>query len=542
MNSTSSLASPCVDQDLNNFCAGLVVAGIIYRGRTPDFHPTLMIVTTTRTTTTFVPKTLRRPRYYAFFLLIAIGMSQWTVHQTSIQILSLDSFDRTTAGGESDFDFRRSAGRGRPGGISHRYASSVEAYMPTLSTASRPLTPHINTTRSRAVFYNIYIPFGGEELAMVEEGQNHALGIVKEQLALKQSSTLLKNVPLYYTVIGSNMTEEISQMCESYHDRHQSDEKQSQQQSQNCHLLQYSPQGDEALTLQSIHDYCLDHPHDQITYIHNKGSFHPSEKNEKFRIFVNQGVLGRNGKVCQEMPLNQLQEGGLCNVCGTRFATFPHYHMAGNMWTATCQYVRQLIRPLDFPTKMEALLEQSIFLGRTSGVGTGMDGSIPEATTATVGGMVDPVIPKPTFQQYSDGYPVGRDRYSLEHWIGSHPYLQPCDIYSRKYTHGYRDLPSIQSVWTAHLATAPRFDIHTFLKISSLRGEWYCGQARLWEYAYLYDGLQPDPDHFVWKYYRDIYKGCNVPLDYRRHNNMFLAKLYELTNHSNSRATLMATA
>jgi hypothetical protein len=193
------------------------------------------------------------------------------------------------------------------------------------------LTPHINTTRSRAVFYNIYIPFGGEELAMVEEGQNHALGIVKEQLALKQSSTLLKNVPLYYTVIGSNMTEEISQMCESYHDRHQSDEKQSQQQSQNCHLLQYSPQGDEALTLQSIHDYCLDHPHDQITYIHNKGSFHPSEKNEKFRIFVNQGVLGRNGKVCQEMPLNQLQEGGLCLIitwlviCG-----LPHVNMYEN--------------------------------------------------------------------------------------------------------------------------------------------------------------------------------------------------------------------
>ena len=481
-------------------------------------------------------------------------MTQWTLHQISLRILSTDSFDQTTARGEGGFDFRQSAGRGGQGsithrsmpsaGISRRSKSSVAAYMPTLSIASRPLTPLINTTRSRAVFYNIYVPFGREELAVVENDHHHALRIVKEQLALKQSSTLLKNVPLYYTVIGSNVTEQIAQLCQSYHDdhdQHQSNEQQSQAPSHNCHLLQYAPQGDESLTLQSIHDYCFDHPHDQISYIHNKGSFHPSEKNEKFRTFVNQGVLGRNGHVCQEMPLDQQHEGGGCNVCGTRFATFPHYHMAGNMWTATCEYIRQLIRPVDFPNKMEALLEQSIFLGGKSDVGTGGGGSIAATRTGTVGGVVDRAIPKPTFQQYSDGYPVGRDRYSLEHWIGSHPNLQPCDIYSRKYTHGYRDLPSIQSVWTAHLATAPRFDIHTFLKISSLRGEWYCGQARLWEYAYLYDGIQPDPDHFVWKYYQDTYKGCNVPLDYRLHNNMFLVKLHKLTHHGNSSSPLMAT-
>jgi hypothetical protein len=366
------------------------------------------------------------------------------------------------------------------------------AYTPQLSAASKRLTRVANTTRPRAVFYNIYVPEG--------EFEEHALGIVKEQLVLKQASKLLQNVPLYYTVIGTNATEKVTDICHSYHG-HVSDEMSASTIKQNCHLLQYASQGDERLTLQAIYDYCIDHPQYQISYIHNKGSFHPSERNEKFRAFLNHGIFGGNGDHCQEMPLDQ------CNVCGTRFATFPHYHMAGNIWTATCQYIRQLIPPMEFPSKMEALLERTLF-------------------------VPDPDIPKPTFQQYSEGYPVGRDRYSLEHWLGSHPYLQPCDIYSRKYTHGYRDLPTPRTVWRAKLATAPRFDIHTFLKISMLRGEWFCGQARLWEYAYLYDGLQPDRDHFVWKYYRDPYKGCDVPLDYRLHNDMFLAKLR--ANHTST--------
>jgi len=419
-------------------------------------------------------KYLRRPRSYTWLVVLMVGTVQCVLHQVSLQIVMSSSVDPE----------------------SHRVASA-SAYMPTRAVTSKSLTPVGNTTRQRAVFYNIFVPTG--------EFEEHALSIVEEQLAMKHTSRLLKNVPVYYIVIGANATENVTSLCQTSHHQHtEISHDETGTVPSMCHLLQYVPHGDEGLTLQSIYDYCIEYPEAQVTYIHNKGSFHPSERNEKFRSFLNHGILGKNGDTCQEMPVDE------CNVCGTRLATFPHYHMAGNMWTSTC---RELIRPIEFPSKMEALLERSLFPT----------------------GINDPDIPKPTFQQYSDGDPVGRYRYSFEHCIGSHPHLRPCDIYPRKYTHGYRDLPSQETTWTAKLVTAPRFDIHTFLKISQLWGEWFCGQARLWEYAFLYNGLQPDPDHFVWKYYQDQYKGCNVPLDYRLHNDFFRAKVINMNTVDSAR-------
>jgi hypothetical protein len=85
----------------------------------------------------------------------------------------------------------------------------------------------------------------------------------------------------------------------------------------------------------------------------------------------------------------------------------------------------------------------------------------------------------------------------------------------------------------AKLMTAPRFDIHTFRENylmrnprhrKSITGEWFCGQARLWEYAFLYNGLQPDRHHFVWNHYRENFPGCEVPLDYGLHHDMFRSK------------------
>jgi hypothetical protein len=283
-------------------------------------------------------------------------------------------------------------------------------------------------------------------------------------------------------VIGANATPQVESICQTLHPNNQAA----------CHSIGYVDQGDEGLTLDAIYQYCQNHQQDatQITYLHNKGSFHPSPRNDNFRTFLNRGVMGED---CQEMPWDH------CNVCSSRFASFPHYHMAGNMWTATCEYIQTLIPPLEFPQRMEKLLEWTLLTH-------------------------DPTIPRPTFSQYQDGYPVGRGRFALEHWLCSAPNLRPCDVYRKKYTHGYRDLPSSRNDWQGQLGTAPRFDIHTFLKISMLRGAWFCGQARLLEYAYLYPTLVP-LDHFVWKYYLEPYKGCETPLNVTLHFDMFRNKV-----------------
>jgi hypothetical protein len=399
---------------------------------------------------------LRRPQFYASFLILSILVASLTIWQFSM--LLLPSWDHDQSSLETV--------------LSPRKPSSFAP--PTISVASKRLA-RISDDRPRAVFYNIFVPDG--------EYRDHALKIVEEQMALKQKSASLKTAPLYYTLIGTNATAEVESICRAFHNDDSSPNL--------CHQLRYVPEGDEGLTLQSVHDYCQNNQGMQITYLHNKGSYHPSDRNEKFRAFLNRGIFDDD---CSEMPLDQ------CNVCAARFSTFPHYHMAGNMWTATCDYIRLLIAPSEFPNRMEKLLEWTLT-------------------------VKDPSIPKPTFKQYTDGYPVGRDRYAYEHWLCSHPHLKPCDVYARKYTHGYRDLPSLTNYWKPKLASAPRFDIHTFLKISALRGAWYCGQARLLEYAYLYNGLQPPSDHFVWDYYLDSYKGCDTPLNRTIHQDMFTGKL-----------------
>lgn len=343
---------------------------------------------------------------------------------------------------------------------------------PSNNIPSLPGAGTVISNKNRAVFYNIYIPDG--------EHKQHALDIVKEQLGHKQESKYLASAPLYYTLIGNNATDEIEALCLP---------------NSECHQLRYVPEGDEGLTLQSVYEYCIKHPSTQVTYIHNKGSFHPSSANDRFRSFLNQGVFSDE---CQSISDSS---DNTCNVCASRFASFPHFHMPGNIWTAQCSYVRQLIAPATkFRDKMEDLFEWVLF-GNTN-------------STSSVD------IPRPTFKQYTLEHPVGRQRFAYEHWVGSHPYLKPCDVYSRRYTHGYRDLPSALYVWPPHLAQAPRFNMSSFLKVSMTRGEWYCGQARLLEYEYLY-GLQPKPNHFLWKYYLEPYKGCETPLNRTLHDGMF---------------------
>jgi hypothetical protein len=347
---------------------------------------------------------------------------------------------------------------------------SYKDYHPSNNNPSLPVTVIIN--KNRAVFYNIYIPDG--------EHKQHALDIVKEQLGLKQKSKYLASVPLYYTLIGNNATDDIETLCAP---------------NSECHQLRYIPEGDEGLTLQSVYEYCTQHPLSQVTYIHNKGSFHRSDLNERFRALLNRGVFSDE---CQSISDSS---DNTCNVCASRFSSFPHFHMPGNMWTAQCSYVQHLIAPAtNFADKMEDLFEWVLVAAAK------------DTDSSSV------VIPQPTYKQYSLEYPVGRKRFAYEHWVCSHPHLEPCDVYSRRYTHGYRDLP--RSFWIPRLARAPRFNMSDFLKTTTTRGEWFCGQARLLEYEYLY-GLQPKPNHFLWKYYLEPYTGCETPLNRTLHNGMF---------------------
>jgi hypothetical protein len=83
-------------------------------------------------------------------------------------------------------------------------------------------------------------------------------------------------------------------------------------------------------------------------------------------------------------------------VCFSLYRFYP-----GNMFSATCSYVRKLAPPAEFAGLMESAIEEMVILRLKDQLLTTM---LPDR--------------KDRF---------GLERYSDEHWIGSHPDVKPCD-------------------------------------------------------------------------------------------------------------------
>ena len=93
----------------------------------------------------------------------------------------------------------------------------------------------------------------------------------------------------------------------------------------------------------------------------------------------------------------------------------------------------------------------------------------------------------------------GTVRYSAEHWIHSHPDVQPCDLYTDPaFTFSYSPLP--EGDFTKVLQPAPRYELSAYIKDD----ETGCGlagqllQERLDEYAALYGGAKPPASWWGW--------------------------------------------
>ncbi|CAK0870374.1 unnamed protein product [Prorocentrum cordatum] len=86
----------------------------------------------------------------------------------------------------------------------------------------------------------------------------------------------------------------------------------------------------------------------------------------------------------------------VCDVCSSRFAPLPHHHVSGNIWLARCDYVSKLLPPSEFSARMDAVVR--------------------EAAQSPNSGSKD---------EDSRG-----GRYSMDHWLLSHPSVVPCDVYA----------------------------------------------------------------------------------------------------------------
>jgi hypothetical protein len=241
-----------------------------------------------------------------------------------------------------------------------------------------------------AIFLNAYIPptdqYKGKEW---ETSENVSLGIVSDQLSqIAESYAGSRGVTVYVTTVAKDVLNatRLNDICEKATGGRVK-----------CTHLTHVQKGGELDTLAGLYEYCHTvSPTTRVVYMHNKGSFHPSGKNTNWRRAMTAATVTRD---CLKPPDDS------CDVCGLQFAAPPKMFgmlMPGNFFSASCQYVNQLHHPKEFKWRMTTMIRKVFMLEKKGRFHFG---------------------PKDT-----QGWVMGSGRYTPEHWIGSHPFIKPCDL------------------------------------------------------------------------------------------------------------------
>ena len=293
-------------------------------------------------------------------------------------------------------------------------------------------------------------------------GIRQALDIVQEQLTQLADSTNSKPFELYYTTTGIPHVAQrhTEQVCAT--------------QGLPCHWMGHWENGQEELTLSRLYAYCQQYPASSVLYIHTKGSFHTNNgRNHAWRWHLTRAAL----TCAWKMRTRQ------CNVCGLQFYPVWTTFFPGNMWTASCTYINQLWAPEEFGP----MLKKAVTSARGS-----------DRFTWSLFNASNPSI-------------LGLGRYSMEHWVGSHPSLRPCDIiasspnleqwYNRSTAHSDFVTEAPQRTW---------YDIGWFrwnvsivqevLDSENKFKEYFLLPGLLYKWKLLY-GQIPADDSWVWKWY-----------------------------------------
>ena len=286
------------------------------------------------------------------------------------------------------------------------------------------------------IFYNFFVPINRTI---------HALTIATEQMNERQRTA--PNATLWYTLIGNPSIKD--DFCQP-----------------NCRMRQYLERGDEVDTYQALWEYCQQHPHQIITYTHDRGSFHDTWANMKSRRFGTKAALE-----CRRLMIHH-RLGQQCNVCTSKFWVVPQYLASANMWSARCSYVRFLLAPNNYSATMQSMYDQYLLHPNKS-----------EAEYACL---------KP--QSLAENH-LGLNRYAPERWIFSHPYVRPCDVLPMPLGRAPSTFPQ---TWTPQFRLAPTTPsgFHGMYKTSYSR---LVGRLFEWQYVY---AMVPPPHSWIWNHYK----------------------------------------
>uniref|UniRef100_A0A7S3L046 Uncharacterized protein n=1 Tax=Amphora coffeiformis TaxID=265554 RepID=A0A7S3L046_9STRA len=364
------------------------------------------------------------------------------------------------------------------------------------------------------IFYHIFLPNGNNQteyqnaLAVVDEHVTqithnliHKTNYTKASIRAATSSRV-DTIHFHYTTVGAGLPSE-DYLAKKYSYSNVMNYVHVQ------HVDMVSDPVYEEVSLQALYDHCqepsqVDNYNAKVVYMHSKGTFHNTRENVNFRRSITNAVLHPD---CLELNVDQ------CNVCALQFVPFP-IHAAGNMWTASCSYVRQLIPPLEFRPRIEEAAEYIQSMKQ--------HGRLQMRLSAISNTM------------------LGKKRYSNQHWIGTHPNVVPCQmadpnirlehwrqLYAGDFNYTTSDgmvevLPptgKIHKKWfktmsTFHGIAAPALplgqiqlkwlkNVHLIANVTDRRREITLlpGLFQYWDH--LYNGSRPADNSWFWDYYPD---------------------------------------
>jgi hypothetical protein len=167
--------------------------------------------------------------------------------------------------------------------------------------------------RQGPIFYNLFVP--KNDTATITRNTQR---IVKEQLL--QRDWTCPNATIHYTLIGddSSFQEFVASHCRPTRNH--------------CRLEEHLATGNEVHTLQRLWEYCRAIPADDdpstdwlVTYIHDKGSYHASESNEKARRMATKAALDCRNVMPSSAQAAPNHNPRACNICMGAFHVFPQY-------------------------------------------------------------------------------------------------------------------------------------------------------------------------------------------------------------------------
>jgi hypothetical protein len=321
-----------------------------------------------------------------------------------------------------------------------------------------------------AIFYNIFVPSD-----QGEKGVGNSLRIVQEQLSQVGSSyamSLQKQPTIFYNTLGKRdgiVAIAIQIIC---HDNNLT-----------CTHMKHYDDGLEQVTLQKVHDFCSIHEDHRVVYLHTKGAYHTRPANERWRRHMTAATTSQD---CLAPPNNT------CNLCGSIYYPFWASFMPGNMWTAQCSYIQQLLPPKEFEQKQRHLIKEVLIM-------------------RALGTLSLRMFPKKDGSSLSMGDLYGLNRFADEHWVGSHPAVVPCDVtggidlallWGSQQTRSNFDMAPRAAV-DARWFTVSRTNTRSILTNEKDRiQEYYFLGGRLFLWLGLYNQVAPESS-WVWNWFPD---------------------------------------